>query len=328
MTNSRRKGNQAGPTRLALDAPALERLILQVLAHFERHQPEPASFPALASRVIDLAEHPDVDIGRLAHLIERDPAICTAVLGVANSAANRRSDPVQSVRTAITLLGLKRVANIAVGVACRSLFDVEMRVEHDLFPGWWERLFHAAMTEAFTVSFIAMERARAASEGVFLAGMLHNIGKSLALRSLSGLLISGELPSIPNDEAIEAILQRTRVPVGVSALTTFNMPVQLIALCRHQDDTPLPATRENAEAHWVRLVSSLNELRMGTLATKLPLQVLLDSMQALGVSVDGVMAIARQLSEHSAEVGLLFSSDDGADETGYLEFVARCLAEN
>jgi HD-like signal output (HDOD) protein len=324
-TNSNRNGKHAGPARLALDALALDRLIIQVLTHFERHQPEPASFPALASRVIDLAEHPDVDVGRLAHLIERDPAICAAVLGVANSAANRRADPVQSVRTAVSLLGLKRVANIAVGVACRSLFDVELRVEHELFPGWWERLFHAAMTEAFTVSFIAMERSRHASEGIFLAGMLHNIGKSLALRSLSGLLISGELPSIPNDEAIEALLQRTRVAIGVSTLTTFNMPDQLIALCRHQDDTPLPAARENVEAHWVRLVSSLNELRMGTLATEIPIQVLLDSAQALAVSAEDVLAIARQLSDHSAQVGLLFSSNDGADESGYLEFVARCL---
>ncbi len=325
-SNTKRKGRQSGATRLALDASSLGALVKQVLSHFERHQLEPTSFPAMASRVIDLAEHPDVDIGRLAHLIERDPAICAAVLMVANSAANRRADPVQSIRTAISLLGLKRVANVAVGVACRALFDVELRVEHELFHGWWERLFHAAMTEAFAVSFVVIERERHASEGIFLAGMLHNIGKSLALRSLSKLIIGGEYPGVPNDEAIEVILQQTRVPIGVSALTTFNMPVSLVSLCQHEDETPLPATRDNVETHYVRLVSSLNELRMETLATDLPIRVLLDSVQALGLGMEDILTIAKQLCEHSAQVGLLFSSFDGADETGYLEFLARCLA--
>ncbi len=327
-TRVRRSRNEARPTRVALDAGALDALLAQVLRHFEQHQPEPASFPAMASRVIDLAEHPDVDIGRLAHLIERDPAICAAVLAVANSAVNRRAEPVQSTRTAISLLGLKRVASVAVGVACRSLFDVELRVEHELFPSWWERLFHAAMTEAFAASFAAMERSRHASEGVFLAGMLHNIGKSLALRSLSGLIIAGEVPGVPSDEAIELILQRSRVGIGVSALTTFNMPDPIVDVCRRQDEVPLGATRENVDVHYVRIVSALNELRMETLATELPIRVLVDSACALNMHIEDVLAVARQLSEHSAQVALLFSSTDGADETGYFEFVERCIGEH
>ncbi|HEY5956162.1 MAG TPA: hypothetical protein VIV60_06405, partial [Polyangiaceae bacterium] len=82
------KGNPKGPTapsgpaRVHLDAAAVAALAERVTAHFEQHKPEPTSFPAIASRVIDLAEHPDVDVGRLAHLIERDPAICAAVLAV------------------------------------------------------------------------------------------------------------------------------------------------------------------------------------------------------------------------------------------------------
>ncbi|HET9957502.1 MAG TPA: HDOD domain-containing protein, partial [Polyangiaceae bacterium] len=79
------------PERVQLTGAALDELTARVQKHFSENKPEPASFPAMASRVIDLAEHPDVDVARLAHLIERDPAICAAVLAVANSAANRRS---------------------------------------------------------------------------------------------------------------------------------------------------------------------------------------------------------------------------------------------
>jgi HD-like signal output (HDOD) protein len=320
-------GGRQEPTRHLLTAPEREDLASRVLSHFDKHQPEPTSFPAMASRVIDLAEHPDVDINRLAHLIERDPAICAAVLSVANSAAHRRSSAVQSVRIAIGLLGLKRVASIAVGVACRSLFDVELRVEHELFPNWWGRLFHAAMTEAFAASFVAMERARGASESIFLGGLLHNIGKSLSLRSLATLLISGQVQGIPDDESIEEVLRRTRVSIGVSALTAFNMPESLVLLCRRQDDEDLPSAEEWTDLYIVRLVSALNDLRMATVDTQAPIRQMLGSARAMQLRSEDILAIARQVKEHAAQVELLFSVADGADETGYLEFVARCLED-
>ncbi len=315
------------PARLNLSDEEVVALALRVRKHFDEHQPEPASFPAMASRVIDLAEHPDVDINRLAHLIERDPAICAAVLAVANSAANRRTSPVQSVRTATSLLGLKRVANIAVGVACRSLFDVELRVQHELFTGWWGRLFHAAMTEAFAASFVAMERAQGGSEGIFLAGMLHDIGKSLGLRSLAALLISGQVQGIPNDEAIEELLRQTRVAIGVSALRAFNMPEGLVELCSRQDDDDPPNGQQWQDLHVVRVVSALNDLRMATVNTAEPIRLLLSSARAMALTLSDILTIAQQVSDHAAQVSLLFSITDGADETGYLDFVERCLAE-
>ena len=325
---NRARERDAGSARIALDAQALDELTSRVSAHFERHQPEPASFPAMASRVIDLAEHPEVDIAKLAHLIERDPAICASVLAVANSAANRRAAPVQVIRTAISLLGLRRVANIAVGVACRALFDVELRVEHELFPGLWERLFHAAMTEAFTVSFVTIERGHKASEGAFLSGMLHNIGKSLAARSLAGLILGGELSGIPDDSSIDLILRRTRASIGSKALAAFNMPEHLVELCRRQNDEQVPALDEWIDLHFVRIVSELNELRMSSVREDIPVNLLISSVRAVGLYFEDVLNIARQLSEHSAQVSLLFSSSDGANESGFLEYVERCLVES
>ncbi len=326
-SNSSSYETPPGPPRVALDGPALDALTTLVYSHFDEHQPDPASFPAIASQVVDLVEHPDVDVARLAHLIEREPAICTAVLAVANSAANRRTSAVQNMRTAVALLGLRRVADIAVGVACRSLFDVEERVEHELFPNWWSRLFHAAMTEAFAASFVAMQHQRSASDGIFLAGMLHDLGKLLGLRSLASLLISGEVNGVPDDDAIEAILSRNRAAIGAIALAKFNMPENLVALCANQDDENLPGTIEWTDAHIVRLVSALNELRTTTLNTEQPIRKLLAAAQTMHLSQADVLSIAQQVSEQASHVSLLFPTADETDETGYLDFVARCLAD-
>jgi HD-like signal output (HDOD) protein len=309
-------------SNVVFDSTELNR---RVMEHFEANQPEPTSFPAMASRVIDLAEHPDVDISKLAHLIERDPAICAAVLAVANSAVNRRGEPVQNVRMAMTRLGLKRVANIAVGVACRSLFDVELRVQYELFPKWWSRLFHASMTEAFTSSFVAMERMRNASEGIFLAGMLRNIGASLVLRSLASLIVSGNYPLMPSESDIELLVRSTRVAIGVKALTRLKLPESLVNICQHQTASLVPRIPERFDILVIQLVSSLNELRMGTLDTTEPIRLLLSASQELKIDRSGTLEIAKQLMEHAAQVELLFSTTDDADETGYLEFIERVL---
>lgn len=310
----------------AFSAPVIDdpELVAElVLEHFMEHQPEPTSFPLIASRVIDLAEHPTVDAGKLAHLIERDPAICAAVLGVANSAANRPAMPVESVRDSVARLGLKRVADIAVGTACRSLFDVEVRVQRDVFPGWWERLFHAAMTEAFTCAFSAMQHTGRHAEGVFLMALLHDLGKSLGLRSLAALVVRGELAP-PDFDTIEEALEINNCTIGALAAERFNLPERIVDICRHQYDESLDPYW--AEAHVIRVVGNMNSLRMGTLYTEHPVRLMLNSADALGLGTIEVMEIAAHLSEQSSQVSSLFSTEDDADEAGFFDFVSRCLA--
>jgi HD-like signal output (HDOD) protein len=251
--------------------------------------------------------------------------MCAAVLGVANSALYRRAVAVHSVRTAVTLLGLRQVASLAVGVACRALFDMEVRVQHDLYPVWWNRLFHGAMTEAFAASFVAIERRLGASDAVFLAGMFHDIGKSLVLRSLSAQLVNGAILGIPDDAAIEELLRRLHVPIGVAALRTWNLPEPIARVCETQRDDHVPDGRDWVDAHVIRIVSSLNDLRMGMLETAEPLSIIADSARALDLGRADILAVAGQVSEHAAQVGVLFSVADPADESGYIDFVTRCI---
>jgi HD-like signal output (HDOD) protein len=310
-------------------AEELADLVGLVHEYFDAHRPEPASFPAMAARVIDVAEHPEVDVARLAHLIERDPAIAAAVLAVANSAAYRRAVPVKAVRTALALLGTRQVASIAVGVACRSLFDVDVRAQHELYPHLWARQFHAAMTEAFAGAFVAMDRHVGASDSVFLAGMFHDLGKSLTLRSLGGLLVGGALPGMPTDAAIDALVHKLHVELGVEAHRVFRLPESLLEACRRQRDATLPKGPEWADAHIVRVVSGINDLRVGGARFDDVDAALLSSARALRFTGDELRTLAQQVAEHAAQVTVLFSVADHADEEGYadrVESVAALLA--
>lgn len=128
------------------------------------------------------------------------------------------------------------------------------------------------MTDAFAASFLAMGRARGVSEGIFLTGMLHNIGKSLGLRSFAALILAGQIEGLPDAEAMEALLRQTRVGIGEAALTSLGVPGRLLQLCRRRDDDDFPVSTEWTDLHIVSLVSALNGLRMATVQTETPLR--------------------------------------------------------
>jgi hypothetical protein len=111
-------------------------------------------------------------------------------------------------------------------------------------------------------------------------------------------------------------------------LESFNMPEHLVQLCARQDDPELPGTKEWMDLHIVRLVSALNDMRLATVDADGPIQLLLGSVRATGLGVEAVLDIARQVSESASQVAMLFSTSDGAEEAGYVEFVERCLRES
>ena len=111
----------------------------------------------------------------------------------------------------------------------------------------------------------------------------------------------------------------------MAALTAFNMPEGLVSLCSHQDDEDLPNADVWEELFIVRLVAALNDLRMTTFNTERPILTLQRTALSMQLSSEEVLAVARQVSEHAAQVSVLFSTSDEVDETGYLEFVQRCV---
>ena len=292
------------------DDAQVAALVPLVKAHFAAQRPDPASFPALATRVIDLVEKPDVDVNKLVNMISQDSAISAKVLNVANSVAYRRSAEVQDLRAAVTLLGLREVANIAVGVAGRSLFDMEARAEFEVFARHWNRLYHQSMTTAFASGWLAIER-RARSDHAFLAGMFHDIGKSIALRSLSSLVVNGKLSARCSDRVAERVIDEVHVELGVQMHSAWKMPRFLTFVCQHHHAPRAEARPEYVVLHVVRVASGLNLLRWGHVED-LDVQIK-RSIAALGLGERQVRALGAQILDYADRVATMFNIPVDAD---------------
>ncbi|BDU72413.1 HDOD domain-containing protein [Mesoterricola silvestris] len=298
----------ATPPPRPLSPAELEQVDLlapRVLEHFSRNRPDPTSFPALAVRIIDLLNEPDVDMARLLKAISPDPAISINVLRVANSALYNRGSDITEMRMAVMRIGLRGVGEIAAGVAGRSLFDVGLRVEYEVFGTRWSELFLDTMAVAFGASQFAFEQHVGRADSAFLAGMFHDLGKSLALRSLAALVIAGEVEAPLPDPVVDEVLERVHVEIGCAVHGIWGLPAPLQDICRRHHAPEVPAGPGDQEVHILRLVSGIHRLVKDPSDPR-HLDETRQSISAMHLVRRGAALLHREMEQHVERVKLLF----------------------
>jgi putative nucleotidyltransferase with HDIG domain len=258
--------------QLARDAPPVEpltaeeeaqisRLVLQVVEQLGRKKIDPPVMPALVPRVLALVGEPEVDLVRLSRLIEQDMAIGAKLLSVANSPAFGGSREIKSVRDAISYLGTEQVAQVAIGLACRSNYEQAKGERASTLQARWSRLFQHGMTCAFAAAYLASQRIGGDQELAFLGGMFHDVGKAVALRALESIAKAGQL-SEASDVVIGEVLHRVHAYPGDEFYEKWTLPDALMVICaqHHQlediDDPPTALL-------YVTLTSGFDDLLVG-----------------------------------------------------------------
>jgi len=236
------------------------QLVEAVAGYLSTHDIDPPVMPALASRMLELLRAEEVDVVALARLIEKDQATSAKLMSIANSALYKGNSEVQGVRDAIVFLGTEQVAQIAIGLASRAMFDSPIKKPHALGGARWGRLFNHAMTTAFAACHLASQRSRKHSEPAFIGGLFHDVGKAVALRALSDVVAEKGLEK-PSEAVIDAALQLIHSEPTAALYESWKLPRQLMAMCQNHHRLAIDAV---PELHFVRVVSGLDALRRGS----------------------------------------------------------------
>ena len=236
---------------------AIEALAAPVLEHFRKNRPGPASAPSLSLRILNLVAAPDADIAELSRLVSADPALTAGVLTVANSPNFRAVQEVETVREAIARLGFEEVARIAGAVSAKSLFSPRLKAELQTHGARFAALYHRALTVAGGAAWLAMQRRGGRSDRAYLGGMLHDVGKSVALRSVSALALSGGAGLAAGDPRLDVLLDRVHLEIGGEVHQEWALPEFATVICVRHHDRKIPAGDDWVDLHVVRLASAL-----------------------------------------------------------------------
>ena len=138
-----------------------------------------ATLPEVTLRIIDLVEDPSSTAQDLNKLITNDPALCSRILKVVNSAFYGLPGQIGSINRAIVLLGLNAVKNIAIATSLAKLFR-----GGELCPNFSARDLWIHSTAVAAASKILADAASIGlSDEAFLAGLLHDVGIMVEMQS-------------------------------------------------------------------------------------------------------------------------------------------------
>jgi putative nucleotidyltransferase with HDIG domain len=132
------------------------------------------TLPSLALDVMMMAENPESSLADIALILQKDPAIASKILKIANSAFYGYRRKVNNLQSALLILGLREVKTIVLGVSIVNLFkssNPEEGYNHQLLWMHSAVVAQIARSLAFKTSLFDLELE------AFTVGLIHDIGK-------------------------------------------------------------------------------------------------------------------------------------------------------
>ncbi len=187
----------------------------------------PPFSPTLSKLLTTLAKE-DVFFGELASIIEKDTVLAGTVLKLVNSALYARSGTINSVRYAISILGLNKLRNVALGLSVARMWK-----NLQLPKSWSQAAFNLhSVATAIMADALAQRINVRYPEGAFTAGLLHAVGKMLIAVGLpqqyDAILLTYQTGSeITMEESEFTHIGCCHAELAAAALGQWKLPVDI-----------------------------------------------------------------------------------------------------
>jgi len=158
--------------------PASPSTSLKILEKFVSDAKELYTMPAVAMRVLDLTEKPQVDTAALKECIEQDPALTCKVLQAVNSSLFGLSNKVVDLGQSISLLGTTPLKLLVLGFSLpENLFE---KLEAQWLQQYWTHTLHKAVLARELSTLIWGVN----GDEAFISGVLEDLGQLVLLQKI------------------------------------------------------------------------------------------------------------------------------------------------
>lgn len=146
----------------------LEKIIMETV--------DVPSLPPVASKVLQLINDDYSSINELERIISRDQAFSARLLRIANSPYYGRGRSIDTVSTAIILIGFNTMKSL---VTAASLKDI-----HRHFGLFEQKLWEHSLGVSIAAALLASETQMIDAEEALIGGLIHDMGKIILNNSL------------------------------------------------------------------------------------------------------------------------------------------------
>lgn len=190
--------------------------------------------PMVANKVMKVASNPDSTASLLGLVISRDEALASRVLRIANSAFYGVSRKINTISEAVTIIGFDGIKNLALALSMRGVYKSFGLLEQLL----WDHSVGVAITAQLAAAHVHVKQ----KEEVFMAGLLHDVGKVILLNQEKEKY-TRVIQMVYNDDftftaAEEEVFGFNHAIVGSLVIKKWNFPDFLVSIARYHNDFP------------------------------------------------------------------------------------------
>ncbi|EIC22711.1 HDOD domain-containing protein [Thiorhodovibrio frisius] len=257
------------------------------------------SFPEAALRINELIDHQATTIEDLAEVILTDPALAARLLRLVNSALYARQTPIDTVARAIPMIGFGALRNLVMATAAVEVFQ-DLPPERINMEQFW---FHGVACGVAARELNEQLKLKG-GEQLFLAGLLHGIGKlvffSRCPQDYLSVLELIDREGLAPAAAEEAIFGFDYATLGGELLHAWNFPDRIWqAVAHHLHPEGAEQYHQEAETiHAAEIIAGVVQANRGQSneTAPPPSQAMEEITSRLGLDQEQVTALPLNIS--------------------------------
>lgn len=222
-----------------------------------------ASLPAVAVRLNEMVDDPHANAADIGRVISQDPALTIRLLKVANGPFYGLRNKVDTISRAVMVIGTAQIRDLVLATSVSRAFEgvsnelmsLEDFWRHNVYCGLLARLIHEDLGLRH-------------GESLFIAGLLHDIGRLLVFNREPDQAHAAFLLGLQGGDGLDppqaerAVLGYDHAQVGGALAARWNLPETLQACIRyHHEPEAAPAhALEVAIVHIANTAAHMAEL--------------------------------------------------------------------
>jgi HD-like signal output (HDOD) protein len=193
-------------------------------------------FSPILSKLLATLAKDDVFFAELSTIIEKDTVLAGYVLRLVNSALYARSGTINSVRHAVSILGLNKLRNVALSLSVSRMWQQVKTPK-----SWSQAAFNVhSVATAVMADSLAQRVSVRYPEGAFTAGLLHAVGKlmiAIGVPEQHEIILRAyqDSTSLTMEEAEMEVIGCCNTDLAASALQQWKLPLEIQEAVRDQN---------------------------------------------------------------------------------------------
>ena len=217
------------------------------------------SLPHVCIRVNLMVDDPDNTAADIGNVIQQDASLTARLLKIANSPLYGFRSRVDTISRAVTVIGQRELRDLVFAVSAVRTF-AQIPVDLANMASFWR---HSIFT-GIVAKLLAQECGVLHTERLFVAGLLHDLGKLLIFHKMPEQAQKALRRSIALEEPLH-LAERTTIgfdhgAVGGALATLWELPPALLGAIRfHHEPEAAPDCLEAALVHLANSIAHIAE---------------------------------------------------------------------